>query len=47
MSGTIDLRPVDEVEITTLYENLVDANALGQDVVERARRVGTVWRRSY
>lgn len=35
MSETIDLKPVDKVEITTLYENLVDANALGQNVVRR------------
>ena len=40
MSGTIDLRPVDHVEITTLYENLVDANALGQDAVERMSAKG-------
>lgn len=35
VNETIELKPVDEVEITTLYENLIDANALGQESVQR------------
>ncbi len=40
MNGTVDLKPVDKVEITTLYENLVDANALGQETVRRLSAEG-------
>ena len=40
MNGTVDLKPVDRVEVTTLYENLVDANALGQETVRRLSATG-------
>ena len=40
MNGTVDLKPVDKVEVTTLYENLVDSNALGQDTVRRLSAKG-------
>ena len=37
MIDRIDLQPVDRVQITTLYENLVDATATGSSSVERLR----------
>jgi len=44
MNERIDLQPVDRVQITTLYENLVDATATGGGPVERLRAAagGTV-----
>lgn len=35
MQVTIELKPVDSVEITTLYENFIDSGASGQNQVER------------
>ena len=35
METTIDLKPVDSVEITTLYENLVDSTSPDQNLVKR------------
>lgn len=35
MTTQIPLEPVDSVEITTLYENLVDSTAPGEGIVER------------
>ncbi|MEE8442478.1 MAG: MBL fold metallo-hydrolase [Dehalococcoidia bacterium] len=35
MTETIELKPVDKVEITTLYENLIDPWPLAQDMVRR------------
>ncbi len=37
MTQKLDLQPVDQIEITTLYENLVDSTAPGAGPVERLR----------
>ena len=37
MTETLELQPVDRIEITTLYENLVDSTAPGAGPVERLR----------
>lgn len=37
MTQKLDLQPVDQIEITTLYENLVDSTAPGDGPVERLR----------
>jgi 7,8-dihydropterin-6-yl-methyl-4-(beta-D-ribofuranosyl)aminobenzene 5'-phosphate synthase len=39
--GAVPLLPVDAIEITTLYENLVDLGLPGQGSVERLRTKGT------
>ncbi|MCI0438740.1 MAG: MBL fold metallo-hydrolase, partial [Chloroflexi bacterium] len=43
MTERIELLPVDRVEITTLYENLVDLTAPGQEQVERLRSKADNW----